>query len=165
MRPVEVGSIKLRVPTTWMQQPPANRLRLAQFEIPPEDGDQEPAELSIFNFGAGGSVAQQVNRWINQFEPGGRKVMTTSGESPHGKYVYVDLSGTYRKPVGPPVARRTEPMPGARMLVVMIAVKDQGNYFLKLVGSQKTVGAAAAAFRESFGAAADEQPLEINSGD
>ena len=158
---VKVGEISLAVPKHWKQQPPANRLRLAQFSIPAADGDQEAAELSIFNFGAGGTIGQQIERWKRSFDAQGRKFTATEGKSSVGEYVLVDLGGTYRKPVGPPVLRKTEPLPNARMLVVMIAVPEKGNYFLKLVGPAGTVDSNAEAFRSSFGAAAkDEKPLK-----
>jgi gluconolactonase len=157
---VKVGEITLSVPAAWQQQEPSNRLRLGQFEIPASEGGKGTAELSIFNFGSGGSVAQQVNRWRGQFAPG-RKVKAVEGVSPLGSYVFVDLSGTYKQSVGPPVLGKTKDAPGTRMLVAMIAIKEQGNYFLKLVGPEATVSANAAAFQHSFGAQPDsEKDLE-----
>jgi hypothetical protein len=160
-RAVKVGGLSLTVPKHWKEEPPANRLRLGQFAIPAVEGDKEAAELSIFNFGAGGTVAEQVTRWNEQFEANGRKAQATTGNIENlGKYVFVDLSGTYKKPDGPPILRKTTPQPGSRMLVAMIQTED-GDYFLKLVGPAKTVTAALEAFRNSFGAkAATEKPLE-----
>ena len=164
VREVKVGEITIRVPESWKQQAPSNRLRLAQFSIAAADGDKQPAELSIFAFGTGGTVAQQVQRWLGQFEPAGRKYKGATGKSPHGQYVYVELSGTYKKPDGPPIRQRTIPMPGARMLVAMIAVEKKGNYFLKLVGHEKTITANVKAFRTAIGASDDEQPLDVDEG-
>lgn len=160
-RVVKVGGLSLTVPKHWKEEPPANRLRLGQFSVPAVEGDKEAAELSIFNFGAGGTVAEQVTRWNEQFEANGRKAQATTGSIENlGKYVFVDLSGTYKKPDGPPILRKTTPQPGSRMLVAMIQTED-GDYFLKLVGPAKTVTAALEAFRTSFGAKADkEKPLE-----
>lgn len=159
-RVAKIGGLSLTVPKHWKEEPPANRLRLGQFSVPPVEGDKEAAELSIFNFGAGGTVEEQVARWIEQFEANGRKSQTSTGTIENlGKYVFVDLSGTYKKPDGPPILRKTVPQPGSRMLVAMIQTED-GDYFLKLVGPAKTVTAALDAFRNSFGAKADkEKPL------
>ena len=45
---------------------------------------------------------------------------------------------------------------------VVLTIKDQANYFLRLTGPEKAVNAAAAAFRESFGAVEkDEKPFEF----
>jgi gluconolactonase len=151
VKKVKVGDVVLVVPNTWKQQPPSNRLRLAQFGIPASGDDKEPAELSVFNFGGGGAVAQQVDRWKGQFLPKDREFSMEQGKIELGAYVLVELSGTYKKSIGPPVLRKTTEMPGARMLVVMISTQ-KGNYFLKLVGLNATVSAAAADFRKSFGA-------------
>lgn len=149
----KVGDITLLLPAAWKQQAPANKLRLAQFEIPAGGDDKEPAELSVFNFGAGGTVEQQVERWKGQFLEENREFSMEQGKIELGEYVLVDLAGTYKKPSGPPVLRKTVPMPGARMLVAMIST-EQGTYFLKLVGPKATVSAAAADFRKSIGAPA-----------
>ena len=47
LKEVEAGDMKLSVPDTWKQQPPSNRLRLAQFAIPAAEGDKVGAELVI----------------------------------------------------------------------------------------------------------------------
>ena len=149
---VAVKDITLAVPAGWQQSPPSNRLRLAQFEIPAAKGDAEPAELVISSFGGGGGgVEANIQRWVGQFASKGRESKIVTGESPQGKYVLVDVQGTYNKPDGPPVLRKTKPMPGSRMLAVILAVPGKGNYFLKLTGLQSTVKAAAADFRRSFG--------------
>lgn len=148
---VKLDALTLTVPAQWQQQRPSNNLRLGQFQIPAVAGDQEPAELGIFNFGFGGGVKENVARWIGQFEPDGREVKITRGASKQGSYVFVDLRGTHKKPIGPPVQQRTQPAPGYRMLGVILAIEGKGNYFLKLVGPEKTVAAAAEAFRTSFG--------------
>lgn len=158
---VKVGDITLKTPADWKQSKPKSRLRLAQFAIPAADGDKEGAELAIFSFGAGGGVKANVDRWIGQFLAEGRKAKTTSGKSEIGEYVFVEVSGTYKKPVGPPVRGKTEPMKNARMLGVILAVEGKGNYFLKMTGPTRTVSAAAAPFRNSFGGnAKKERELE-----
>ena len=157
-REVKVGAITIKVPPSWQQQPPSNNLRLTQFVVPPVDGDKEPAELSVFAFGPGGSVKAQVDRWLGQFQAAGRKYKGTTGTSPHGEYAYVELSGTYMS--GPPRGKKT-PMPGARMLIAMIAVKNNGNYFFKLVGQNKTIRKNGEAFRTAFSLSDEEKPLDL----
>jgi gluconolactonase len=160
-REVKIEDLKLTVPASWKQQPPSNNLRLGQFEIPAAEGDKEPAELTIFNFGAGGGVKANIDRWVEQFQPDDRKTKSTQGKCSLGDYVLVDVSGTYKKPVGPPRLGKTEPMPGARMLGVILSVEKKGLYFLKLTGPEKTVAAAAGGIRTSIGAkAGDEKPWD-----
>lgn len=151
LKDAKVGDITLKTPTSWKQSEPTSNLRLAQFEIPAAEGDKESAELAIFSFGGGGGVQANIDRWIDQFNAEGRKSKVTSGKSAIGEYVIADVTGTYKKPVGPPILRKTEAMPGARMLAVILAVEGKGNYFLKLTGENATVSAAAEAFRTSFG--------------
>jgi gluconolactonase len=107
-------------------------------------------------------VKANVDRWINQFHADGRKAKVTAGKAELGQYVIVDVEGTYKKPVGPPIAGKTEDMKDARMLAAILAVEGKGNFFLKLTGENKTVTAAAEAFRASFGSKqADEKPFEL----
>ena len=161
---VKVKDITLNVPVAWKQRPPANKLRLAQFDIPPEDGDREKVELTIFSFGGGG-VGANVRRWINQFQPDSRKVKITTGKSPQGPYVFVDLSGTFNMPVGPPIQRKTKPLSNARMLGVILAVEKKGVYYLKMAGPKKTISASTDALRSSFGATAgNEKDFKLDDG-
>ncbi|MEX0818234.1 MAG: hypothetical protein WD070_01535, partial [Pirellulaceae bacterium] len=152
VKEAKVGEITLKTPANWKQSEPTSSLRLAQFEIPAAEGDKEPAELAIFSFGGGGGVQANIDRWVDQFHADGRKSKVTTGKSDFGQYVIVDVVGTYKKPVGPPVLRKTEAMKGARMLAAILAVEGKGNYFLKMTGEDATVSAAADAFRASFGA-------------
>jgi gluconolactonase len=160
LKEAKVGEITLKTPASWKQSEPTSKLRLAQFEIPAAEGDKEAAELAIFSFGGGGGVQANVDRWIEQFQADGRKSKVTTGKSDLGQYVFVDVTGTYKKPVGPPVLGKTEALPGARMLAAILAVEGKGNFFLKLTGENATVSAAAEPFRVSFGGKeADEKPF------
>lgn len=163
---VKLRDLTLKVPADWKKEEPKSRLRLSQFSIPAAKGDKEDAELAVFTFGAGGGIEANIRRWIGQFQPEERKVAIFTGKSDQGPYVLVDLSGTYNKPIGPPIQQKTEPAPGSRVVSVIIAVPEKGNYFLKLVGQQTTVAAQVDALRASFGANADdEKEVELPEGD
>ena len=146
------GGLKLNVPETWKQSKPSSRLRLAQFAIPKVKGDTEDGELALFNFGAGGSAKANIDRWIGQFQSVEREVKVKQGEIEAGKYFFVEITGTYNKPIGPPIARQTKAAPGSRMLGVILGIEDKGIYFFKMTGPNKTIAAQAAALRKSFGA-------------
>ena len=153
---VEVRDIKLTVPKAWKQEKPSNSFRVAQFKIDAAEGDKDGAELVITQFGSGGGgVDDNIKRWINQFEAKDRKVKVTKGKCAQGEYIVADVSGTYLKPDGPPMAGKTKPTPGSRVLNIMLMVEDKGSYFLKLAGPEKTVAKAATDLRSSFGAKAD----------
>lgn len=156
---VEAKDIKLTVPKAWKQEKPSNNFRVAQFKIAAAEGDKEAAELAVMQFGGGGGgVDDNIKRWINQFEAKDRKVKVSKGKSTQGEYIVVDVTGTYLKPDGPPIAGKTKPTPGSQVINVMLMVEDQGSYFFKLAGPEKTVTAAANDLRTSFGAkVADEK--------
>lgn len=157
---VKVRDITLIIPETWEKQKPSNKLRLAQFGIPAAKGKDHPVVLTVFSFG-GSSIQANIDRWISQFDSKGRKSKVTQGESPAGKYVFVDVTGSFNQSVGPPVLRKTRKIAEGRMLAVILIVEKKGVYFLKMAGDNKTVSSAAVAFRNSFGAKADqEKPLE-----
>jgi gluconolactonase len=155
---VDVKEIKLTVPKAWKQEKPSNQFRVAQFKIAPVEGDKEEAELVITQFGGGGGgVNDNIKRWENQFEPKDRKIKVTKGKSKLGEYVIVDGTGTYLKPDGPPIAGKTKPTPGSRVLNVMLMIEEKGVYFLKLAGPEKTVTGTATDLRTSFGAKAEDE--------
>ncbi len=153
---VEVGEIKIEIPSTWKNEAPSNRLRLAQFHVPGGEDDKEGAELAIFAFGAQ-AVQANIDRWVSQFSAKDRKVKVTKGEAKLGEYYFVDISGTYNKPIGPPVRRKTEPTPNSRVINVMLSVKDKGLYFFKLAGTEETVKGQADALRQAFGGDAKKE--------
>jgi len=158
---VKVGELTFEIPATWKSSKPTSRMRLAQFQIPAAEGDQEPADLVIYP-PFGGSVAQNVQRWIGQFENEGRQLKLTQGESPQGKYVVVDATGTFKGGPAGPFAPKPEPKSDYRMLAVMLTKAGAGNYSFKLTGPKKTVGEATDLFRQSFGGDADkEKPYEF----
>lgn len=162
-REIKVEDITLTVPADWKQERPSNRLRLAQFVIPAAEGDKQPTELVVSYFGGGGGgVDQNIERWIDQFAGEGKTAKVTTGTSKQGKYHFVDITGTYNMPIGPPILRKTEALPEARMLGVILEVEGKGNYFLKMAGPAKTVAAAEKSLRTSFGGDPDsEKPYEL----
>jgi hypothetical protein len=150
---VEAGELVLTIPESWKQNSQRREFRVAQFEVPPADDDKEGGEFVVFFFGKQGAGGAQDNikRWVGQLEEEGRKVRIVSGEAADGKYTLVELSGTYNKSIGPPIARQTKRLPGWRVLNVLIETKG-GPYFLKLDGPEKTISAIEEDFRASFGA-------------
>ena len=161
---IKIDDITLKIPASWKQQEPSNKLRLAQFLIPPAEGDQVPTELAISSFpGGGGGVEANLKRWTDQFAGDGRKVKITAGKSPQGEYVLHDVTGTFLfSPGGPFAGGKKEARPSHRSISIVLTIKDKANYFLRMTGPEKAVNAAAEAFRASFGAdATEEKPYEI----
>ena len=154
---VKLKALTLKVPEAWKQDPARRRFRLATFEIPAAEGDKEKAELAIYNFpGGGGGVKDNISRWVGQFESKGRKQKITIGKAGDSTYFVVEVSGTYNKPIGPPIRGQKKPVKGARMLAIILQL-DEGVYFLKMTGNDNSVKAQAKALRRSFGGSVDDE--------
>ncbi len=140
-------------PQDWIVEQPTSAMRKAQYRLPRAEGDSEDAECVVFFFGdiGGGSVAANIERWASQFEqPDGRpskEVLEQSERKVAGMPVHeVRLSGTYVAETSPGSGERVN-KPGFRMLAAIVQ-SDHGDYFIKLVGPEKTVEKHAAAFRD-----------------
>jgi gluconolactonase len=157
--------LTLQLPPSWKQEEVTSSMRLAQFVIPPVAGDKEPADLVLYYTGPGGMGPVQANldRWVGQIDPKGRTAKIFTGKSKQGAYSLLDGRGTYLKPVGPPRLRKSKPMPGARMLA-MIVETEKGPVYLKLTGPEKTVTGAADDLRKAVGADPAEEK-ELPKGD
>lgn len=164
---VEIDDIKLSVPKAWRQEQPSNKLRLAQFAIREAEGDKEASEF-VVSPPIGGTREANVARWIDQFEKDGREVVMTTGKCAQGEYLYVELSGTYKRPIGPPFARKVEPVKDYRMHgMILSASKDGkplGNFYLKLVGPKNTIKANGDSVRASVGGdKSTEEKFELSN--
>ena len=134
------GKFELKAPATWVRKQPQTRIVEHEFAIPAAEGDKTDGRLTVM--GAGGSVEANIDRWYAQFtQPDGGstrerakvKQINAAGQDVH----LVDVSGTFkdqRGPVAPAVER-----PKYRMLAAIVATKDQGNYFIKLYGPERTI--------------------------
>ena len=155
---VKHRDLTLNVPEAWKVVPNASSMRLGTYQIPAADGDADSGELTIYNFGGGGgSVDDNLKRWVGQFSSTERKSKVTQGTAGDNKYYYADISGTYNKPVGPPILRKTEPTAGYRMHAVILVLKDKGVYFLKLTGPDATIAGQGENLRKAFGGDADSE--------
>jgi hypothetical protein len=146
------GKMTLAVPGAWEKKEPSVRIIEAEYAIPAVEGDKNEGRLTIM--AAGGSVEQNIERWIGQFsQPGGKntKDLTKTEETKvAGQPVHlVDISGTYKDQRGPfaPAAVYED----YRMLAAIISTENSGRYFVKLYGPQKTIAANEEAFRKMIG--------------
>lgn len=145
----KAGNLTLNLPASWKSMPPSNRMRLGQFQVKPVEGDEDMAELAVFT-PMGGTVDANMQFWLKKFDKQNLKSKIVEGKSSQGTYYFVDLTGTYNKPIGPPIRRQSKPTPGYRMLSAMI-LTDKGNYFIRLTGQEKTIATLVEPFRKSFG--------------
>lgn len=124
-------------PARWKSAPNPNSMRIATFKIPHAPGDTEDAELSITQ--AGGSVDQNIDRWVDQFGPEAKK-NTVRATRKVGAYdtTFVDIQGTYGGGMGGGASQSDWALAGA-----IVATPDMPHFF-KLTGPAKTVKAARA---------------------
>lgn len=137
---VGIGPVVYQVPATWQRQRPANEMRAVQYGVPLAEGDKGKVEMIVFYFGGGGgSVKDNLDRWVGMFEDKKEKEKVDSFEADGMKVTTLDVTGTYKdKPF--PFSQSFELRKDWRMLASVVETSD-GPYFFRLVGPQKTVEA------------------------
>ena len=151
------ASLKYDLPEGWTSKPLSSKMRLADFVLPKADGDSEDATLVVTFFGGqGGTVQANFDRWLTQMEqPDGRAskdVAKTSVLKTHGLTLSImDLPGTF---VAEKAPGSTEHYNKAGFHLRAAVIEGSGGpYFVRLVGSAKTVAkwdAAVQAFFQSL---------------
>lgn len=154
---IELGGLKSETPAAWKETPPTSPMRTKQLTVPGKGGENAgDAELVIFYFGEGqgGSVEDNLARWKKQFEPPAGKTVDDISKTETVKLAskpataaagsaatLLDISGTYLFKSRPMDPGPGEPRPNHRMLAAVLPT-PKGNYFIRLVGPEKTVGSA-----------------------
>lgn len=131
------SSLKFTVPPGWIEEERTSSMRIAQYRLPKAETDTEDASLVLYYFGPGqgGSAAANVERWMKQIEGNSGK---QDYLEVHGlKVTTVDVSGTYVAETAPGSGTFNN-KPGFRLRGAVVETPN-GNYFVKLVGPEKTV--------------------------
>lgn len=135
-----VAGIRWTKPVHWEQQG-ERAMRVTTYSVPAAKEDKEGGECAVFYFGSGqgGNVDDNINRWISQFEAGG-KHSRSSKEINGLKVTLVQISGAYLSPSGPMMesAGKKEHY----KLLGAIVGAPEGSVFFKFVGPEKTVASA-----------------------
>jgi hypothetical protein len=143
------GGVAWHVVPPLAPHAPSSPMRAAEYVV----GDHPDTTLAVFHFGPGegGSVDDNIHRWVDQFtQPDGRPsrdvAIITHGEAGGLPVTFVDVSGAFRGMRGgeTPVAADDQRMLGA------IVEGPQGLVFFKLSGPNATVGSVADAFAETI---------------
>lgn len=144
---VSDGRIRMTPAKGWIRKQPRTRIVEHEFAASLADGKEDDARITVM--GAGGSIEQNIDRWIGQFsQPDGkstRGATTVKEREIAGQKVHtVDITGTYRDQLGPfaPAVQREN----YRMLGAIIVTEKFGRYYLKMVGPKDTVDANEKAF-------------------
>jgi hypothetical protein len=143
------GRLFLQVPGEWKQVKPRSRLVEVEFTIPEADKDVGAGRMTIM--ASGGTVEDNVARWIGQFRTADGKaiddVEPAEVEANGLKITTLDLSGTYRDMSRGPFGPATE-LPDHRMLGAIIPTEGAGTYYVKLYGPTATIDKAVEPFME-----------------
>jgi len=145
------AGVKWTAPGNWKSEG-ARPMRAATYRISPAQGDSEGGECGVFYFGPGqgGTVQDNVGRWVGQFEqPDGKnskQAAQIKKQTINGLPVTtIDVAGIYTGAGGPMAQSKTR-QPGYRLLGAIVETSD-GAVFFKFTGPAKTVAANQAAFQ------------------
>jgi len=144
------GKLVVTVPEAWKKKMPRSRIIEHEYEIPAAEGDENPGRLTVM--GAGGSIEDNIGRWVGQFELKGDNKPKKEETKVAGQKVYlVDISGTYKDtPPGAGPFSGAKPIlrPNYRMLAAIIATEKDGQHFIKLYGPKETIAKNEEAFKK-----------------
>jgi hypothetical protein len=145
MRAETAAGVHWTAPSSWKAQA-ARPMRAATYVVPAAPGDKEDGECGIYYFGQGkgGSVDDNMKRWVGQFE------LAQQDAQPRKRIVNglnvtsIDLSGTYTG-AGGPMATTKAIKPGYRLLGAIVEAPE-GLIFIKFTAPTKTASANQAIF-------------------
>ena len=138
-------SLKWKAPPRWKLVPSASAMRIATYRIPRAPGDPADAELSIVR--AGGTVPDNADRWVAQFDPVGQNGAKRTTRTVRALDVtIVEVNGTYSGGMTPGASAMSD----WGLLGAIVATPDMPHFF-KLTGPAKSVAAARAEFDEFVG--------------
>jgi hypothetical protein len=127
-------------PASWKAQA-ARPMRAATYVVPAVLDDKEDGECGIYYFGSGkgGSVDDNMKRWIGQIEPPQLEAQPRKRTISGLNVTTIDLSGTYTGAGGPMATTKTI-KPGYRLLGAIVEAPE-GLIFIKFTAPAKTVAA------------------------
>jgi hypothetical protein len=140
-----VLALRWNDPPRWQRRVPSTPMRAAEYRVPRVGSDAEDAECSIITFGPGqgGSVDDNIDRWVKQLEPTSSAVDKTKRTVNGMTVTRVDVAGTYTPMAMPGMpSSTTTPRQGQR-LVGDIVEAPSGFWYFKMTGPDATVSAAA----------------------
>jgi hypothetical protein len=138
---IDAGGLKFEAPKSWKSTPPTSQMRKAELKVDPIEGDDYPAELVVFSFGAAaGSVDANLKRWQGLFKDKDGNPPAIESKKVKGKNVEMtraELRGDYHPARFP--GRPVEPdRPNARLLGAIVTA-DGTSYYIRMIGPDKTM--------------------------
>lgn len=147
----EAVGLRFSVPRAWERVPALTDVRAAQWKVRRASGDREDGEvvLLFFGVGKGGGVQENLDRWYAEFsQPSGgpsRDAAVVTTRTVNGlRVTAMDLTGTYKP--GPPPDGPLPPPKRAFRILAAIVEGDDGPWFLRAIGPERTIAAAKSGF-------------------
>jgi hypothetical protein len=146
-----LGPFSVAAPADWTLKPSTSSMRVAIFELPPKDGGTAELVVTYFGPNGAGSVQDNLNRWIDQFQQPDGKPSRDVANVEQTKFggqsaAFVSVTGRYvamAMPGATPAADKPD-----QALLAAIVQSPTGPHYFKLVGAKPIVDSHAAAFRK-----------------
>jgi hypothetical protein len=138
-------------PSTFVRITPKSAARAAEYVVPHADKDPEDAECVVTTFGRrhGGTVDENVKRWLDQFHPA-QTTPRRMNDDINGMHVsFVEVAGTFAGDAMPSRQSLATPAskPGWRLIGAIVQAPS-GLWFFKLIGPDLTVRIASHPFED-----------------
>ena len=134
-KPAE-SNLAYKAPARWKAVPSQSTMRLATYRIPKVAGDAEDPEIYLVQ--AGGSLDDNIERWVGQYGAEGRRTLKRSKKKVNGLDVtFVELQGSFDG--GMSNAPRKES--GWGLYGVIVETPGMPHFF-KMTGPVKSVTAS-----------------------
>jgi len=133
-------------PPRWHRRAASSPMRVAEYAVPRAAGDAADAECTVITFGPsqGGSVEDNVGRWVRQFNPLSGAPMKLTRQVGGLNVTKVEVAGSYH-PMMMPGATEPSTQQGSRLIGAIVEAPS-GLWFFKLTGPDASVRAASAEF-------------------
>jgi hypothetical protein len=131
-------------PSRWHRRPSSSPMRVAEYAVPRAAGDAIDGECTVITFGPGqgGSISDNVDRWVRQFDPLAGAPTKATRRVGGMSVTRVEVAGSYHPMMMPGAPAAPNTLPGAR-LVGAIVEAPNGLWFFKMTGPDATVRSAA----------------------
>ncbi|HEY4013173.1 MAG TPA: hypothetical protein VGM06_07535 [Polyangiaceae bacterium] len=138
-------------PKDFVRSAPKSPARMAEYVVPRAGADAEDAEVTVMTFGPrqGGTVDDNVKRWMDQFQPAlpTPRRMTRDINGMH--VTFVEVAGTFAGNMMPNRQNLVAPQSKAGWrLIGAIVESPSGLWFFKMTGPDLTVRGGAREFED-----------------
>ena len=141
---VEVANHTFKYAKPWAEKQVTSSMRAAELSY--NHDDEKLDDLSVAFFHMGGSIRQNIDRWIGQFA-GEPKVEEEEMDFDGTKVVMLTATGTFNESSGGPFAGKSTARENYTMLGAVVETDNAARFvFLKLAGPNASV----AAMKEEF---------------